>query len=93
MKLYKVSEAATKDSSRLPEAQQLQGIIARGEFIIAKGSISGTKFLIDKLHGYGGLPRRPLPPIDPGDAERLWEHPHVQELLKLERELNGNSLP
>ena len=84
MKLFEASEAATKDPSRLREAQQLQGIIARGDFTIAKASISGTKFLLDKLHGYGGLPRRPLPPIDPGDAERLWEHPHVQELLKLE---------
>ena len=93
MKLFEVSEAATKDSSQLPEAQELQGIIARGDFTIAKASISGTKFLIDKLHGYGGLPRRPLPPIDPGDAERLWEHPYVQELLKLERELGSNPLP
>ena len=84
MKLFEVSEAATKDPSRLPEAQRLQGIIARGDFAIAKASISGTKFLLDKLQGYGGLPRRPLPPIDPGDAERLWEHSHVQELLKLE---------
>lgn len=93
MKLFEVSVAATKDSSRLPEAQQVQAIIARGEFAIAKTSISGTKFLIDKLHGYGGLPRRPLPPIDPRDAERLWEHSHVQELLKLEQELSGSSLP
>ncbi len=92
MQLYEVSEAATKDPSRLLEAQQLQGIIARADFTIAKASISGTKFLIGKLHGYGGIPRRPLPPIDPQDGEHLWEHPHVQELIKMERELSGNSL-
>lgn len=89
VKLFEVSVAATKDPSRLLEAQQLQGIVARGDFAIAKASISGTKFLIEKLLGYGGLPRRPLPPIDPKDAERLWEHPHVQELIKTERELSG----
>lgn len=89
VKLFELSEAATKDATRLHEAQELQGIIARGDFTIAKASISGTKFLTDRLYGYGGLPRRPLPPIDREDAERLWEHPHVQELIKTERELSG----
>ncbi len=89
MKLFELSEAATKDSSRLHEAQQLQGTIARGDFTVARASISGMKFITSRLHGYGGLPRRPLPPIDREEAERLWEHPHVQELIKTERELSG----
>ncbi|KAI0306314.1 dihydrodipicolinate synthetase [Multifurca ochricompacta] len=89
VKLFELSEAAaTRDPSRLPEAQQLQGIIARADFTIAKASISGTKFLTERLFGYGGLPRKPLPPIDPEDAERLWKHPHVQELLKTELEFS-----
>jgi 4-hydroxy-2-oxoglutarate aldolase len=92
VRLFEVSEAATEEPSRLQEAQQLQGVIARADFTIARASISGTKFLIDKLHGYGGSPRRPLPPIDPEDATRLWEHPHVQEIINLERELSGNTL-
>lgn len=73
----------------LPEAQRLQGIVARGDFTIAKASISGTKFLLEKIYGYGGLPRKPLPPIEPAVAEALWAHPHVQDLVKLERELSG----
>ncbi len=89
VKLFELSEAATKDPSILPEAQRLQGVLARADFAIAKASISGTKFLTERLFGYGGSPRRPLPPIDPEDAERLWEHPHVQELIKTERELSG----
>lgn len=86
LKLFELSEAATKDLSILPEAQRLQGILARADFIVAKASISGTKFLIERLFGYGGLPRKPLPPMNPEDAERLWEHPHVQDLIKTERE-------
>jgi len=89
VKLFEESEAATRDPSRLLEAQRLQGIIARGDFTIAKTGISGMKFLIGRLYGYGGLPRRPLPPMDPEDAKRLWEHPHVQELIKTERQLGG----
>jgi 4-hydroxy-2-oxoglutarate aldolase len=92
VRLFEVSEAAARDPSRLPEAQQLQGVIARADYTIARASISGTKFLINKLHGYGGLPRRPLPPIDHEDANRLWEHPHVQEIVNLERELSGTTL-
>lgn len=92
VKLFELSVAATKDTSRLHEAQQLQVIIARGDFTIAKASISGIKFLTDRLHGYGGLPRRPLPPMNREEAERLWEHPHVQELIKAERELSGKPL-
>jgi len=91
VKLFELSEAATKDLSRLHEAQRLQGITARGDFTIAKASISGMKFLTNRLHGYGGLPRKPLPPIDREDAECLWEHPHVQELIKTERELSGKT--
>jgi 4-hydroxy-2-oxoglutarate aldolase len=75
----------------LPEAQRLQGIIARADFTLAKASIAGTKFILEKLHGYGGLPRRPLPPIDATPAKDLWEHPHIQALIELEQGLSGKN--
>ncbi|KAI0321655.1 dihydrodipicolinate synthetase [Amylostereum chailletii] len=89
VKLHKLSVAALKDPSLLPEAQRLQAIIARGDHTIAKTSIVGTKFLLEKLYGYGGLARKPLPPIAPEAAESLWSHPHVQELMQLERTVSG----
>jgi len=88
VKLFKLAEAAVKDPSYLPEAQRLQGIVGRADFTIAKGSISGTKALLEKLYGYGGNPRKPLPPIDAESAKALWEHPHVQELVTVERGLS-----
>ena len=88
-RLFELSEASVHDPSLLPEAQRVQGIVARGDFTIAKASIAGTKFLLEKLYGYGGLPRKPLPPIEPAAAEALWAHPHTQELIRLERELSG----
>lgn len=84
VKLFEQAQRAVKDSSALPEAQRLQGIIARADYTIAKASISGTKFLLEKLHGYGGLPRRPLPPFPTESAEKLWKHPDVRALLDLE---------
>ncbi|KAJ7046868.1 dihydrodipicolinate synthetase [Mycena alexandri] len=90
-KLFELSEAARTDLSRLPEAQHLQGIIARADYTIAKASIVGTKFLLEKLYGYGGTTRKPLPPITPTAAQALWEHPHTQALVVLERQLSGKA--
>ncbi|KAF9535270.1 dihydrodipicolinate synthetase [Crepidotus variabilis] len=87
--LFKLAEAAKMDLSVLPEAQRLQGIIARADFTIAKASIAGTKFLLEKMYGYGGVPRKPLSPTNPTVAKALWDHPHTQALVQLERELAG----
>ena len=90
-KLFQLSQAAVQDPSLLPEAQRLQGIVARADATIAKASIAGTKALLARLYGYGGAPRRPLPPIAPGAVQALWEHPHTQELVRIERELSGKA--
>lgn len=88
-KLFELSEAARTDLSILPEAQRLQGIIARADYTIAKTSIAGTKFLLEKMYGYGGTTRKPLPPISPAAGKAIWEHPHTQDLVTLERQLSG----
>ncbi|KAF9814023.1 hypothetical protein IEO21_05326 [Rhodonia placenta] len=91
VRLFELSEGVRTNPSLLPEAQRLQGIVGRADFTIAKASISGTKALIEKLYGYGGLPRKPLPPIEPDAFEALWAHPHVQDIVKVERELSGKA--
>ncbi|KAM5535171.1 hypothetical protein V8D89_011107 [Ganoderma adspersum] len=88
-KLFEISEKAKVDLSALPEAQRLQGIVANADFTIAKTGIAGTKALLEKLYGYGGNPRRPLPPIEVEVVAALWEHPHTKELIAVERELSG----
>jgi L-threo-3-deoxy-hexylosonate aldolase len=44
---------------------------------------------LERLYGYGGVPRRPLPPMKGEDVERLWEHGDVRELVGVEREVSG----
>ncbi|KAF9013893.1 hypothetical protein BDQ17DRAFT_1230977 [Cyathus striatus] len=88
-KLFELAESSKKDLSLLPEAQRVQGIVARADFTIAKASIAGTKYLLEKLYGYGGSPRKPLFSIDAGAGQALWDHAHTQALVKLERELSG----
>ncbi|CAL1704611.1 unnamed protein product [Somion occarium] len=88
-KLFELAVASLKDREVLPEAQRIQGIVAEADHTIAKASIAGTKALLERLYGYGGNPRRPLPPIEPQAAQALWDHPHTQALVKLEREFSG----
>lgn len=73
----------------LAEAQSLQGLVARADYTIAKAGISGTKYLLQKFYGYGGDCRKPLPAIDPAIGDALWEHPHTQAVIAIERELTG----
>ena len=82
-----------QDPSLLPESQRLQSIIARGDYALAKALDFWYKISTSKaLRLRGGLPRKPLPPIAATDAEALWVHPHVQELVQLEKELGGQFL-
>ncbi|KAG0692909.1 hypothetical protein DFH29DRAFT_1042895 [Suillus ampliporus] len=88
VKLFELCKASMADPSLLPEAQRLQSIVGHADATIAKASISGTKYLLQKLYSYGGHPRRPLPPIDPAAAKALWEHTHTQDLMRLEQEFS-----
>ncbi|KAJ3517173.1 hypothetical protein NLJ89_g667 [Agrocybe chaxingu] len=90
--LFKISETLQKDLTLVPEAQRLQGIIARADNTIAKASIAGTKYILKRMYGYGGVPRKPLPPMEAAAAQALWEHPHTQALVKIEREFSGKQL-
>ena len=81
--------AAVSDPSVLPEAQRLQGIVARADSTISKTGISGTKYVLQKLYGYGGAPRRPLLPLETVEGEALYTHSDTVAIVALERELTG----
>ena len=91
VKLFQLTQQANKDLSVLPEANRLQGIIARADFTIAKTSIAGTKAILGKLYGQGGNPRGPLAPISADALQKVYEHPHTQALIQTERELAGKT--
>lgn len=85
--MFKLAESSREDPSILPEAQRVQGIVARADFTIAKTSIAGTKYLLQRIYGYGGLTRKPLQEISPDAAQALWNHPHTSDIVKLEAEI------
>ncbi|KAG8977760.1 hypothetical protein FRB90_008712 [Tulasnella sp. 427] len=87
-----LSFAAITDPTLLPEAQRLQDIVAAGDRTIALVGIAGTKFLLEKLHGYGGAPRRPMQRLTKEREEALWKHKNVQALVELEKSLEREAM-
>ncbi|KAG8894773.1 hypothetical protein FRC00_008482 [Tulasnella sp. 408] len=92
VRLTQLSFAATNDPALLPEAQRLQDIVAAGDRTIALAGIAGTKFLLEKLLGYGGAPRRPMLRLTKEREEALWQHKNVQALIELERALEREAM-
>lgn len=86
-RLFDLASQAQQDPSVLAAAQHLQGIVARADRTVAVAGIAGTKYLLERLHGYGGVPRRPLKGMTGGAGEVLWAHPHVVDLVKQEKKL------
>jgi len=91
--LFKLAECSRQDPSILREAQRVQGIVARADFTIAKTSIAGMKYLLQRVYDHGGLPRRPLLEIGPDAAQALWDHSHTSDIFKLESELTSKTNP
>ncbi|SCV74307.1 BQ2448_6739 [Microbotryum intermedium] len=86
MKLFNLTQSGLNGSAKdLAAAKELQVIVSNGDWTMCKVGIAGTKYVLDKLHGYGGVPRRPILPYS-GDGEKLLAD--LKPLLDYE-----NSLP
>ncbi|PBP18640.1 dihydrodipicolinate synthetase [Diplocarpon rosae] len=70
---------------KLAEAQQLQEVVARGDWAAIQGGIVATKAAMESWLGYGGYARRPLPRPTSSDSARWKES--FQELMALEKSL------
>lgn len=71
----------------LQSAQQLQGVVSRADWTLQKVGISGTKYALEQLRGYGGVPRTPLLPLDEADGKGKKLLEDLQEILTIEKTL------
>ncbi|KAK4155950.1 L-threo-3-deoxy-hexulosonate aldolase [Chaetomidium leptoderma] len=69
----------------IDEAARLQKILARGDWVLTKAAIAGTKQAIQSYFGYGGYPRRPLTRLDKARVAGIEEG--VREVMELEKSL------
>jgi 4-hydroxy-2-oxoglutarate aldolase len=79
----RVIELYTK--GKLPEAQKLQAIVARGDWAAISGGIVGTKSALETHFGYGGVARKPLP--RPTTQERAKYANDFMEIVDMEKAL------
>jgi len=74
-----------QSTGKISEAQHMQQIIARGDWVAIKGGFVAVKIALQKYYGYGGLPRRPCALPSTKDLEKT--NSDFAELMELERQL------
>ncbi|KAJ6785828.1 hypothetical protein PWT90_09609 [Aphanocladium album] len=67
------------------EAEKLQKILSRGDWLLTKAAIAGTKQAIQSYFGYGGYPRRPLKRLDEARVKAIEEG--TREVMEVEKSL------
>lgn len=72
-------------AGKLAQAQELQSIVARGDWSAIKGGFVAVKSVLRMYEGYGGVPRRPC--TMPGKAEVAALADQFREIMELERSL------
>lgn len=70
---------------KVEEAQKIQAIVARGDWGVIAGGITGTKSALQTYYGYGGYPRRPLPKPSKEDVAKF--EAALKEVVELENSL------
>lgn len=72
-------------AGKVEEAQQVQAVVARGDWAAIAGGIVGTKSGLETYFGYGGFARRPLPKPSKSDIVKYAES--FKEVVALENDL------
>jgi len=70
---------------KLDEARKAQMILSKGDWVLTKAAIPGTKSAIQSYFGYGGYPRRPLRRLSEEAAKEVASK--IDEMMKLEKSL------
>jgi len=70
---------------KVEEAQKLQAVVARGDWGVIAGGITGTKSALQSYYGYGGFARRPLPKPSKDDVAKY--EAALKEVVELENSL------
>ncbi|KAI2786067.1 putative 4-hydroxy-2-oxoglutarate aldolase [Penicillium oxalicum] len=73
------------ERGQLEEAQRVQAIVARADWVAVEGGFIAVKSALQSYHGYGGLPRRPC--VMPTEKAAATIHERFREGLELERSL------
>ncbi|MCJ1351485.1 MAG: hypothetical protein MMC33_001469 [Icmadophila ericetorum] len=70
---------------KLEEAMELQKMLSKGDWVLTKVAVPGTKQAIQLGFGYGGYPRRPLKRMNEKEIQVLKEK--LAEIMQVENSL------
>ncbi|KAI9699219.1 MAG: hypothetical protein M1820_007191 [Bogoriella megaspora] len=70
---------------KLQEAMELQKKLSKGDWVLTKAAIPGTKAAIEAYNGYGGHPRRPLQRLSEEKRKQVVDG--IEEMMKIEKSL------
>jgi L-threo-3-deoxy-hexylosonate aldolase len=73
------------EQGRREESMQLQKVLSKGDWVLTRGAVPGTKAALQQYFGYGGYPRRPLQRVGKEQLSVLWEG--VKEVVEVEKSL------
>lgn len=88
LKLYNLTLSGLSGNLKdLAAASTLQELVSSGDWALQKGGISGTKYALQQVNGYGGKPRRPILEFEEngGDGKALMEE--LKPLVEYEKSL------
>jgi len=71
--------------SKYDEAIALQKALSKGDWVLTKAAIPGTKSAIESYYGYGGYPRRPLKRLSEEKVKEIAEG--IREVMEIEKAL------
>jgi L-threo-3-deoxy-hexylosonate aldolase len=86
VKVWKLCE-----ERKFEEAMQLQQVLSKGDWVMTKAAIPGTKSAIQSYYGYGGYPRRPLKRLSEQQVEQVREG--IKEIMEVEKGLLDFGVP
>lgn len=64
------------------EAFELQKVLSKGDWVLTKAAIAGTKSAIQSYYGYGGYPRSPLKRLEETKTNGIKDG--ISEVMKVE---------
>lgn len=67
------------------EAMELQKVLSKGDWVLTKAAIPGTKAALEMEYGYGGFPRRPLQRLSEEGRQTVKQG--IAEAMKIEKSL------
>ena len=67
------------------DAMALQKVLSKGDWVLTKSAIPGTKSAIESYYGYGGYPRRPLKRLSKEKVVEVTEG--IKEVMEVEKSL------